>query len=285
MMSATNHHAPIRRILLALDTATHNIAAFEAATGLAARLDAELHALFVEDINLLRLAALPFARETRLTSATTRRLQNQDIERALRAEATRAQATLATVATRLNVRWSFQVTRGQVAARICEEALETDLVALTVTGSVPTELTHIAATIETVMRGAACPLLMLQPGVGIRPPFVIVYDGSPASARALRLAGQLAQGEAEAARVTVLLVSIEPPVLRRLRAEADALLAGTKLTAEFPALARTDAAAIARAVQAASAGTLLMAADSLVFNGEARRRLLAELECAALLTR
>jgi nucleotide-binding universal stress UspA family protein len=282
-MSTANQHIPIRRILLALDTATHNLAAFEAATALAARLDAELHALFVEDINLLRLAALPFARETRLTSATTHRLQNPDMERALRAEATRAQATLATVATRLNVRWSFQVTRGQVAAQVRAAALETDLVALTFSGGAPARLTQVVATMEAVMQGAPCPLLMLPPGAAIRPPFVVIYDGSPASARALRLAAQLAQ--AEDAAVTILLAASEPPAVRRLRAEADALLADTKLTAHYPVPPRAEATAIARAVRAAAAGTLLMAADSPVFNGNARRRLLEELECAALLTR
>jgi len=282
-MSNTHHHAPIRRILLALDTATHSLAAVEATTALAARLDADLYALFVEDINLLRLAALPFARETRLTSATTHRLQNPDMERALRAEATRAQATLATVATRLHVRWSFHVTRGQVAAQVRAAALETDLVALTFSGGAPAGLTHVAATMETIMRGAPCPLLMLPPGAGIHPPFVVVYDGSPASARALRLATQLAQ--AEATGVTVLLATVEPSALRRLRSETDALLAGTKVTARYPVLLRPEATAIARAVRAAAAGTLLMAADSPVFDGVARRRLLEELECAALLTR
>jgi nucleotide-binding universal stress UspA family protein len=282
-MNATDQHTPIRRILLALDTATHGLAAFEAASMLAARLDAELHALFVEDINLLRLAALPFARETRLTSATTRRLQNPDMERALRAEAARAQATLATVATRLNVRWSFQVTRGQIAAQVRAATMETDLVALTYSGGAPAGMTHVAATMETMMRGAPCPLLMLPPGAGIHPPFVVVYDGTAASARALRLAAQFAQ--AEATDVTVLLAVIEPDVLRRLRAETDVLLAGTKVTAQYSVLPRPDATAIARAVRAAAAGTLLMSADSPVFDGNARRRLLEELECAALLTR
>ena len=283
MMNTANHRAPIRRILLALDTASHSLEAFEAATALAARLDAELRMLFVEDINLLRLAALPFAREMRMTSATTRRLQNPDMERALRAEATRAQATLETVATRHNVRWSFQVARGQVAAQVSAAAVETDLIALSFSGSAPAGLAPLAATMEAVMRGAACPLLMLPRGAGIRPPFVVVYDGAPASARALRFAAQLAQ--AEAAGVTVLLASIDPEVRPRLRAEADALLAGAALNAEYPALARTDAAAMARAVRDASAGTLLMAADSPVFDGDVRRRLLEELACAALLTR
>jgi nucleotide-binding universal stress UspA family protein len=282
-MSTTDQHVPIRRILLALDTAAHSFAAVEAATALAARLDAELHALFVEDINLLRLAALPFARETRLTSATTRSLQNTDMERALRAEAVRAQTTLASVATRLNVRWSFQVTRGQVAAQVRAAALETDLVALTFAGGAPAGLTQIAATMETVMRGAPCPLLMLPPGAGIRPPFVVVYDGSPASARALRLAAQLAQAEGQG--VTVLLAAKDPPVLRRLRSESEAQLAGTNVVAQYPVLSGLDATAMARAVRVAAAGTLLMAVDSPVFDGINRRRLLEELECAALLTR
>lgn len=282
-MKTAYHHEPIRRVLLALDTAAYSLAAVEAATALAAALDAELHALFVEDINLLRLAALPFARETRLTSASTRRLQNPDTERALRAEATRAQAALETVATRLNVRWSFHVTRGQVAAQVHAAALETDLVALTISGGVPAGLTQFAATIETVMRGVPCPFLILPPGAGIRPPFVVVYDGSAASARALQLAAQFAL--AQDVSVTVLLAAMDPPELRRLRAEADTLLAGSKLIAYYPVLARMDASTIARAVRAASAGTLLMAADSPVFDGVVRRRLLQELDCAALLTR
>ncbi len=271
-MNITDQHTTIRRILLALDTATYGLAAFETATALAARLDAELHALFVEDINLLRLAALPFARETCLTSATTRRLQNPDMEHTLRAEATRAQAALAAVATRLNVRWSFHVTRGQMAAQVRAVALETDLVALAFAGGAPARLTQVAATMEMVMHGAPCPLLMLPPGATIRPPFLVIYDGSPASVRALRLAGQLA--EAEGRGVTVLLVATEPPVARRLRTESDSVLAEANVIPHYPALPRADAADIARAVHAASAGTLVMAAESPIFDGEMRRRLL-----------
>jgi nucleotide-binding universal stress UspA family protein len=280
-MNNTDHHAPIRRILLALDTATHNLSAFEAATALAARLDAEVHALFVEDINLLRLAALPFARETRLTSATTHRLQNPDMKRALRAEAERAQAILATVATRLNVRWSFRVTRGQIAEQVRAAAMETDLVALTSSGGMPVRLTHIAATIEMVISGAPCPLLMLPRGASIRPPFVAVQDGTPASLRALRLAVRLAQ--AEGVGVGVLLAAPDPAMARRLRAESDSVLAD--VVARYQVLFVPDVAAIARAVCAESAGTLLMAADSPVFDGAARRRLLEKLACAAFLTR
>jgi nucleotide-binding universal stress UspA family protein len=282
-MNTTNQRAPIRRILLALDTATHSLVAVEAATALAARLDAELHALFVEDINLLRLAALPFARETHLTSATTRRLQDTDMEQALRAEATRAQTIRATVATRLHVRWSFQVTRGQMATQVREAALETDLVALSFAGGAPAGLNQVAVTMEAVMCGARYPLLMLPPRAAIRPPFVVVFGGSAASARALRLAVQLAQAEGQT--VKVLLAATEPPVARRLRLEVDALLSGTKGTAQYSVLSSKETTALAHTVRASFVGTLLMAADSPVLDTAVRRRWLQDLACAVLLTR
>ena len=66
----------IRRILVALDASRHSLAALEAAAELAARLKAELVGLFVEDIDLLRLAGLPFAREIRYPSAIIQQLDS-----------------------------------------------------------------------------------------------------------------------------------------------------------------------------------------------------------------
>ena len=70
----------IRRILVALDASTHSLAALETAAGLAARLEAELVGLFVEDINLLRAAELPFARETSFYSSSLRPLERGELE-------------------------------------------------------------------------------------------------------------------------------------------------------------------------------------------------------------
>ena len=52
-----------RRILVALDGSAHVLAALQAASEMAARMKSELVGLFVEDINLVRLAGLPFPRE------------------------------------------------------------------------------------------------------------------------------------------------------------------------------------------------------------------------------
>ncbi len=51
------------RVLVALGAAAANRGAVETGVGLAAAMGAALDALFVEDANLLRLGALPFASE------------------------------------------------------------------------------------------------------------------------------------------------------------------------------------------------------------------------------
>ncbi|MGD9028912.1 MAG: universal stress protein, partial [Anaerolineae bacterium] len=65
-MREQDEELTIRRILIALDASSHSIAALRAAARLASSLEAELHGLFVEDINLLRAAGLPMARELQL---------------------------------------------------------------------------------------------------------------------------------------------------------------------------------------------------------------------------
>ena len=81
-----------------------------ALTQLARQLQAELLGLFIEDIDLVRLAALPLAAEVGSASAMRRALDPAAIERALQAEASRLRQSLA-VALGSEVAWSFRVTR------------------------------------------------------------------------------------------------------------------------------------------------------------------------------
>jgi len=53
------------RILVALDATEDSLTSLDLATRLAAKLRAELEGLFVEDINLLRMADLPCTRVVR----------------------------------------------------------------------------------------------------------------------------------------------------------------------------------------------------------------------------
>ncbi len=120
----------IRRILVALDTSPHSRAALAAAANLAARLEAQLIGVYVEDMNLLRLAQLPFAQEIHYASATPQKLDKDVMEKQLRSQADRARNDLRQTAEQYALEWSFQVLRGLVAAELLTAAEEADLLVL-----------------------------------------------------------------------------------------------------------------------------------------------------------
>jgi nucleotide-binding universal stress UspA family protein len=274
---------PIRRILLALDAVGDSPRLLDTAIRLATRLDAELHALFVEDRNLLRLAGLPFAREVRLTSATTRRLQNQEMELTLRAQASRAQQALAVAAERKKVRWTFRVTRGDVATEVAGASTQTDLVAFNLGVGREARLMRVSDTVEMLVSGVVCPALVLLQDASLQPPFVAVYDGTPPSVRALELAARLAR--TDSSEVIVLVAASEERVRERRWAEAVARLHERGAVARPRMLTATDPVSLANAVRWAHAGTLVLPSGSPEFGVDTVRRLLERVECATLLVR
>jgi hypothetical protein len=117
------------RVLVPLADSARDEAALDAAVGLAAAVGARLEGLFVEDANLARLCALPFAREVSPLTTAHRLLALADIERAFRVEAARLQRILERRAQQARVECSFDVTRGQLLAEAI--AREADLTVLT----------------------------------------------------------------------------------------------------------------------------------------------------------
>lgn len=99
----------IRRIVVRLDPAPRSRAVLDAAAALAGALEAELVGLFVENVDLLHFAGLPFAHEIGFPSATRRALDVAGMERALRTRARQARELMARVGERNAVQWSFQI--------------------------------------------------------------------------------------------------------------------------------------------------------------------------------
>jgi hypothetical protein len=118
--------AEIERVLVALDAASENAAVLDTAARLAARAKTPLHGIFVEDEDLLRLAALPFARQATL-GAGAQPLGIEEIERHLRAAAERARRDLEEVARRHHVKWSFEIVRSE-AEQVLASTNERDLI-------------------------------------------------------------------------------------------------------------------------------------------------------------
>ncbi len=191
----------LRRILIALDASAHSHAVLAAAMTLAARLHAEVEALFVEDINLLRLAELPFAREIRFGQTGALQVETEALRRNLRARAAILRHEIEEMATENRLSSTFRVARGAVAEEILSAAREVDLLALGRRGHSLAPRAHLGSTARAAITGAASAVLLVRPVVEVGP-VLVLYDGSDAGARTLALAAQV-NSEASALRVLV----------------------------------------------------------------------------------
>lgn len=117
----------IRRITVVQESA-QAARGLDAVAETAAALEAELAGLFVENVELLHFAGLPFAREIGAFSA--RALDVRTMERRLRSQAEEARRALAAAAEGKPLRWSFRVERGSVPEQVRGALAETDLVVL-----------------------------------------------------------------------------------------------------------------------------------------------------------
>ena len=120
----------IGRILVALDASANSREALTTAVNLAATLRAELHGVFVEDINLLRLAALPFAREIQFADTGLHQLEMESLQRRLRARAAILRHEVEELSGEHKLTSTFSVIRGPVEKELLAAALETDMLAV-----------------------------------------------------------------------------------------------------------------------------------------------------------
>jgi len=272
----------IRRILVALDTSTDSLAALQAAANLAAIMEAKLMGLFVEDVNLLRLAQLPFAREVCWPTASGRPLDEERMERELRLRASQARRALAYAAEEAEAEWTFQVVRGTVTAKVLEAALEADLLSL---GRASRSLGHrrLGSTARAAAEQAPGSVLLAQRGADLQRPIVVTYDGSPAGWRALAAAVRMAQ--TNDSNLVVLVMAEEADAAPRLAEEASTWLKERVPHANYRYLPTGNGDALVKVLQENEKGLIVLGGESELLQGGALQRLLDELDCPVMLVR
>ena len=273
----------IRRILVALDTSAHSLAALEAAALLASSMHAELVGLFVEDVNLLRLAALPFANEVRWPSSSRRVLDEVRMERELRIMASQARRALVMAAEQAEAEWTFRVVRGAVSEEVLSAALEADLLTLGRASRPLTRRVRLGSTAQAAAIGAQRSVLLARKGAELDLPIVVTYDGSAVSERVLATAVQMAQSNES--NLIVLIMAGDADKAPQLAEEASNLLQDRVAHAEYRYLPVNGEEKLPEVLKQERCGLIVLGGESQLLQGQKLYRLLDDLDCPVLLVR
>ena len=271
----------IRRILVALDASRHSLAALEAAADLASRLQAELRGLYVEDINLLRIARSPAAREVQYPFITNAGLDEDKMERELRAQATQARRALAETSEARKLKWSFRTVRGEVAVEVLAAAAEVDMLSLGTASRPLLRRMRMGSTAKAATESAPCCVLVLQHKGVVKPPMVVAYNGSPAAERALVRAAGLMQRKL--GFMIILVAADTMDEAHQLQAQASDSLKGRRIMARYKRLADTSPRTLARQMRVVKGGTLVLSSETL--SQEDLQNLLNQVASPVLLVR
>jgi nucleotide-binding universal stress UspA family protein len=246
----------IRRILVALDASPHSLTALEAAVEFAARLQAELAGLFVEEVELLRLAESPFAREILYPSATVAPMHRAGMESKLKAQSERAKGALSAAAERARVPWSFRTARGHFVSEVLAAAAEADLLAMSGMGGSCGRGFRFGSTALDLAVSAIPVLLLPALGLPFKGDLLVIYDGTPDAKRRISIAAELARSGVN--RITVLLAASDKESAVQMQDELDPVLNAAGAEVRYRSFDPKDEAALLRAVKAEGAGVLVL---------------------------
>lgn len=282
-MSRERGEIEIRRILVALDASSHSAAALEAAAELASRYGAELQGLYVEDVNLLRLAQLPFAQEVGQFTAIRRQLDVQEVRRQIRGQTGRIRRMFEVTTRRTRVRWSFQVTRGTVVNEVLDAASDVDALVLGRAGWSLVAPGRMGSTARAVLAQAPGLAMIVPRGGCLGPPFLVLYDGSALAEKALDVAAALMTKED--GPLTVLLLAEHPERLEPLRAQVHAWLGERDLMLRYRSLSKANVPDLVNTLHTERCGTLVLPSRSEILSARTLQAVLDQVEVPVLLVR
>lgn len=272
-MNVTSGAVSIRRIVVKLDSGASSLPALQVAVRLAAALGAELEGVFVEDINLMRLASLPFLREVRAFSLAEQAISAEGMQRDLRVLARQAEQALAQAAAASGVSCSFRVWRGHTGVESISASFDADILSLGTGG--PHGAYH-----------RALPRLSAQVpgGRSVHAETIsVLFSDSPRSLKALAAACHLA-GTLHAG-IRVLLPPPADAAGDRLQQLAAGVLEAHGQKAGFVRLDAVDPTALAEHIGRSAANVLIVDVDHPLLRRAGVAHCLEQLEGTVLLVR
>ena len=252
---------PDSRVLVVLNAGHAADEGIALAARLAACLQANVHALLVEDQSLLDAAALPFTSIVARRGVTPPEFSLSAVERALNQAEQDVRAAFSAQAHRLHLSWTMQRQRGDLATSLSACAVASDIVVLPADRSRarPPQLMGELRQVTTQVRGFVLPPRQHAARSRHSGPVVAIDVDDHAGAAVVSLASQLAAGMDCPLRVISLAGSALDNVddlAARLRSIAPSLLVAS-LHAGEPA----SETALASLQDAARAPVLLLCSE------------------------
>ncbi|WP_163557488.1 universal stress protein [Halomonas sp. NO4] len=150
----------LARVLALLDASRHSLAALSAAVDLASRRHAELVALYVEDLDLLRCTAFPFSREIGAQSGLARPLSTTSLEAAIARQRGRIHQALERAVAGRELHHRLEVSRGQVTVEALAAAGPADVLVLGKAGMSERFGPRLGSTSRRLLLEAPCTVLV-----------------------------------------------------------------------------------------------------------------------------
>jgi nucleotide-binding universal stress UspA family protein len=272
----------IRRILVALDASAQSHAALEAAANLAALLDAELVGMFVEDINLLRVAQLPFVREVSYPMAEMREINVPKMESRWRSQVTEARRQLSESANQRKVKWSFSVERGGVSDRLLAASLDMDLLAIGRQGRSLSQKMRLGSTARKVLKSGKRSVLLMRTEVDLEQPVLAIFDGSDAARQALLIASALAR---KSGRLRILVWTDDHDLAQHYKNEIMDQLRDQQIEISYRRFYPVDEDKLADVLQTSDAGLLVVGITDSHLPADTMQYLLERLDAPLLIIR
>jgi len=252
----------MRRIAVTLDAFEHSAKALEQAVQLAERMGAQLEGIFVEDINLIQIAELPFLREVRSVSRSEDVIDLARMEQELRVLARRAERLLSEQAARHKVVWSFRIWRGSIDNDLLTADIEADVFALTRMGA--------ALTRSRVLRTRSTAVS-------------VVFSGTDASARALQAAIKLATDPHK--ELNILLPAEDANEAARLQEQATIQLGMDVARVRFIRMTDGSLTDLMEILTDTNSAVLILERDNKLLHTPSLNRSLGNLNCPLLVVR
>ena len=266
----------IRRVAVALNASLESTLALQAAAELATSMQAELEGIFIEDINLIRLAELPFTREIRPASMTQNAVDLQRMEQELRSLARREQQKLETVAREKGLGCSFSIRRGQIKTELMAAVTRVDV--LTVCH--PVQYVSGKSPRYTSARISRTPAYAGQPAASN---LAVVFGNAENEKRSLLAAARLASDlDAE---ITVLVLAGSVAEADALQREADSILRPLANPVKFVRITGNQVSDIVSATVSSPTRLLLVNSNNVLVSSGKLWGCLEQVSCPVLIVR